>query len=271
MADNPSYEALLKEIIENNKKSLVSNDKEITNQNIHTGTKKEADKIDPLTGQSEGDVLGSKETVSQEQTNTSKTDGNDEKSPDADQTSAKIVAKNGLSSLTPQSEKFAQTGQSPEFQQSVPEVKNADEKSTSTPEGQEDNFQPQNPKTGKSSQETEETTDGSEEENDIENAPTDITVTGGVVKETVEDGGSIDTAHDPSGTTVATLDAVDPNEGDSFTYSITNDASGHFEIVGNEIRVKANQTIDYESASLLMKSQLKSLIQMEIFIQKPSR
>ena len=86
----------------------------------------------------------------------------------------------------------------------------------------------------------------------IENAnegPTDITFTGGTVNETVEDGGTIGSAYDPSGTTVATLSTTDEDTGETFTYSITNDPSGHFEIVGNEVRIKAGQTIDYETAT----------------------
>ncbi|MCV6592972.1 MAG: hypothetical protein OIF48_08485, partial [Silicimonas sp.] len=79
-------------------------------------------------------------------------------------------------------------------------------------------------------------------------APTAVTfASGGTVKETVEDGGHIDSAFDPSGTTVATLASTDFNAGDSHTYSIVNDPSGHFEIVGNELRVRANQVIDYET------------------------
>ena len=66
--------------------------------------------------------------------------------------------------------------------------------------------------------------------------PTDITLTGGSVQE--------DAA---AGTTVATLSAVDPDAGDSFTYAITNDPSGHFEIVGNEVRVASGADLDFET------------------------
>ncbi|MEO0386134.1 MAG: LamG-like jellyroll fold domain-containing protein [Pseudomonadota bacterium] len=79
-------------------------------------------------------------------------------------------------------------------------------------------------------------------------APTGITMTGGTVAETVADGGSIAAAHDPSGSTVATLSTVDPSgAGDSHSYTLIADPSGKFEIVGNEIRVKPGQTIDHES------------------------
>ena len=81
----------------------------------------------------------------------------------------------------------------------------------------------------------------------LNDAPTDITYTGGTVNETVADGGTIDSAYDPSGATVATLSTTDANAGDSHTYSIVSDPSGKFEIVGDEIRVKSGQTIDYET------------------------
>ena len=68
-------------------------------------------------------------------------------------------------------------------------------------------------------------------------APTDILVSGGTVDE-----------NSGSGTVVATLNAVDENVADTFTYTITDDASGAFEVVGNEIRVKAGADLDYETA-----------------------
>ena len=66
--------------------------------------------------------------------------------------------------------------------------------------------------------------------------PTDITLTGGSVDENAA-----------AGTTVATLSTVDADAGDSHTYAITNDPSGFFEIVGNEVRVAAGATIDFET------------------------
>ena len=69
-------------------------------------------------------------------------------------------------------------------------------------------------------------------------APTDITVTGGTVQENA-----------PAGTVVATLGATDPDAGSSFTYAINSDPSGKFEVVGDEIRVKAGASLDYESAT----------------------
>ncbi len=79
-------------------------------------------------------------------------------------------------------------------------------------------------------------------------APTDITfASGGTVGETVTDGGTIAAAFDPSGTTVATLATTDPAGGGSHTYTLINDPSGKFEIVGNEVRVLPGQTINYET------------------------
>ena len=52
-----------------------------------------------------------------------------------------------------------------------------------------------------------------------------------------------------AGTVVATLGATDPDAGSSFTYAISSDPSGKFELVGDEIRVKAGASLDYESAT----------------------
>ena len=69
-------------------------------------------------------------------------------------------------------------------------------------------------------------------------APADITVAGGSVQENAA-----------AGTVVATLAAIDPNAGDTFSYALTSDPSGSFEVVGNEVRVKAGANIDYETAT----------------------
>ena len=79
--------------------------------------------------------------------------------------------------------------------------------------------------------------------NDLNEAPTDITVGGGAVDENAV-----------TGTVVATLSAVDADAGDTFTYALVDGSGnpvtdGNFEIVGNEIRVKAGATIDYEAAT----------------------
>ena len=52
-----------------------------------------------------------------------------------------------------------------------------------------------------------------------------------------------------AGTVVATLGAVDPNAADTFSYALTSDPSGYFEVVGNEVRVKAGADLDYETAT----------------------
>ncbi|MCB1479112.1 MAG: VCBS repeat-containing protein, partial [Rhodobiaceae bacterium] len=61
-----------------------------------------------------------------------------------------------------------------------------------------------------------------------------------------------------AGTVVAVLSTVDPDAGDTFTYSILNDPSNSFEIVGNELRVKTGATLDFEgtdSYTLTIQSQ----------------
>ena len=68
-------------------------------------------------------------------------------------------------------------------------------------------------------------------------APIDITVAGGTVQENAA-----------AGTVVATLGAADADAGSTFTYTL-DDPSGLFEVVGDEIRVKAGASLDYESAS----------------------
>ncbi|MDP9144436.1 MAG: cadherin domain-containing protein, partial [Actinomycetota bacterium] len=73
---------------------------------------------------------------------------------------------------------------------------------------------------------------------DQNEAPTDIVVLGGPVQENAG-----------PGTVVATLSAADPDTGESFTYALASDPSGQFEVVGNEVRVKAGATLDYEAAT----------------------
>ena len=70
----------------------------------------------------------------------------------------------------------------------------------------------------------------------LNEGPTDITLSGGSVDENA--GG---------GTVVARLAVSDPDAGDAFSYSIEG-GSSEFEIVGNEIRVKAGADLDYDSA-----------------------
>ena len=72
----------------------------------------------------------------------------------------------------------------------------------------------------------------------VNEAPTDITVAGGTVAENAA-----------AGTVVATLGAADPDAGETFTYSLASDPSGKFEVVGDEIRLKAGASLDHEAAS----------------------
>ena len=65
-----------------------------------------------------------------------------------------------------------------------------------------------------------------------------VSVAGGTVQENA-----------PAGTVVAKLGAADPDAGDSFSYALAADPSGKFELVGDEIRLKAGATLDYETAS----------------------
>ena len=52
-----------------------------------------------------------------------------------------------------------------------------------------------------------------------------------------------------AGTVVATLGATDPDAGSTFTYTLDSDPSGKFEVVGDEIRVKAGASLDHETAT----------------------
>ena len=72
---------------------------------------------------------------------------------------------------------------------------------------------------------------------DVNESPTDITMPGGSVAE-----------NSAAGTLVATLSTVDPDAGETFSYSIQG-GSALFEIVGDEVRVKAGADIDYETAT----------------------
>ncbi|MBM6584378.1 VCBS domain-containing protein, partial [Microvirga sp. BT689] len=56
------------------------------------------------------------------------------------------------------------------------------------------------------------------------------------------------TENAPGGTLVGSLLGLDPDRTSSFSYALVEDASGLFEISGNELRVKAGAVIDYESA-----------------------
>ncbi|MGO4573410.1 cadherin domain-containing protein, partial [Microvirga sp. 2TAF3] len=59
---------------------------------------------------------------------------------------------------------------------------------------------------------------------------------------------SRDTVDEDTTGVIATLTGVDPDAGDTFTFALTGDPSGKFEIVGNELRLKASESLDYETA-----------------------
>lgn len=67
-------------------------------------------------------------------------------------------------------------------------------------------------------------------------APTDVALSRSIVDEDVTG-------------LVATLDGVDPNTGDTFTFTLAEDLSGKFVIIGNELRLKPGQSLDYETAT----------------------
>jgi len=72
----------------------------------------------------------------------------------------------------------------------------------------------------------------------IDETPTAITLDNNMVAENAI-----------GGTVVASLTTIDADASDTHTYTIENDASGLFEIVGNEIRVKSGADVNYEAAT----------------------
>ena len=71
--------------------------------------------------------------------------------------------------------------------------------------------------------------------NDINEGPTDIQFSDNSVDENAD------------GAVVAQLTAVDPDDGDTASFAITDDSSGLFEIVGNEVKVKDGVSLDHET------------------------
>ncbi len=70
---------------------------------------------------------------------------------------------------------------------------------------------------------------------DVNEGPTDISFSGDTVSE------------NDAGAVVATLSAADPDAGDSATFAIADDASGLFEILGNELKLKDGVSLDHEA------------------------
>ncbi len=72
---------------------------------------------------------------------------------------------------------------------------------------------------------------------DVNEAPTDIVLSNDTVDE------------NDAGAVVATLSAADQDAGDTATYTIVNDPSGAFEIVGDQLKLKDGVELDFESAA----------------------
>jgi len=70
-------------------------------------------------------------------------------------------------------------------------------------------------------------------------APTDIVLSATEVAENAE-----------PGSIVATMEAIDSDSTGPFEFTLANDPSGNFEIVGNQLLVKADADLDYESSQL---------------------
>ena len=54
-------------------------------------------------------------------------------------------------------------------------------------------------------------------------------------------------AEDEPGAGVGTLTTIDPDQGESYAYVLQNDPTGKFEIAGSILRLKAGQSIDFET------------------------
>jgi VCBS repeat-containing protein len=66
-------------------------------------------------------------------------------------------------------------------------------------------------------------------------SPTGILLSNDIVTENV------------AGAVVGTLAVIDADTGDTATFALTGDESGKFELVGNQLRLKPNQSLDYET------------------------
>jgi hypothetical protein len=73
----------------------------------------------------------------------------------------------------------------------------------------------------------------------VNQAPTDLSLAGNTVAENAA-----------NGTPVSAVKVTDPTPGDKHTFTLTNDAGGRFEMVGDELRVKNGALLNYEAASL---------------------
>ncbi|MCV6595718.1 MAG: hypothetical protein OIF40_01360, partial [Mangrovicoccus sp.] len=83
-------------------------------------------------------------------------------------------------------------------------------------------------------------------------APTEISfASGGAIQESVADGGDVGAAYDPGGQVVGVLQSADPDAGDTHSYTLISDPSGKFEIIGDELRLRAGESLVYERAQSL--------------------
>ena len=92
---------------------------------------------------------------------------------------------------------------------------------------------------------------------DVNEKPTDITLSGGSAPE-----------NSPGGTIIATAHGVDPDAGTALHYSLTDDAGGRFLIYqGGEIAIVNGGLIDYETASSYH-IKVKAADQYGLFVEK---
>jgi parallel beta-helix repeat protein len=72
----------------------------------------------------------------------------------------------------------------------------------------------------------------------VNQAPTDVTLSNSSVAE-----------NSPAGTAVGNFTAVDPNAGDTHTFTLLDNAGGHFALSGNTLVVAPGANLNYESAA----------------------
>jgi Ca2+-binding RTX toxin-like protein len=72
----------------------------------------------------------------------------------------------------------------------------------------------------------------------VNEAPTDISLTGALVSENAA-----------NGTVVGNLSASDPDAGDSFVFALLDNAGGRFAVSGNQLVVSDGTLLDYEAAT----------------------
>jgi hypothetical protein len=75
---------------------------------------------------------------------------------------------------------------------------------------------------------------------DVNEAPTDVALTAVSVAES-----------SVVGTVVGSFSSVDPDNGETFVYTLVDDADGRFKIVGDQLQVANGRLLDYETASSL--------------------